>query len=123
MKDNIESMTDEELQSKKDFIINCIQLGMGFDKACIVAEIPKESIKQLREDSDLIRDIEVQEADHERRLLEKYNLVIDEAINRGNSKPLEWMLGIVNPERYSPKADVVPITGSLVITKDDKNLI
>jgi len=123
MKDYQESMTSKELEEKKNFILNCISLGMTFNKAVIIAELHPTTIKILEEDPIFHRDVIVTEAVHEKRLLEKYKEVIDIAITKGNSKPIEWMLGNLDPDRWGGKSDELTVKGNLVITKDDEQLV
>lgn len=91
-----------ELEKKKvDLCIEFMKLGMDFDSACIASEIGTELKEKLAGDEDFVSQVNFSLARKEADLLRKLNDVAEENVKRGETKQLERLLELMNPERYS----------------------
>lgn len=92
-----------ELQEKKNHILRFVKLGLDLYSSCILAECTDEEIKDVENDPDFLKRVEVCNIIAEKDLLKKYELAMDIAAERGNTEPIKWRLGKLNPERWSDK--------------------
>lgn len=91
-----------ELEKKKvDLCIEFMKLGMDFDSACVASEIGTELKEKLAGDEDFVSQVNFSLARKEADLLRKLNDVAEENAKRGETKQLERLLELMNPERYS----------------------
>ena len=91
-----------ELEKKKvDLCIEFMKLGMDFDSACVASEIGTELKEKLAGDEDFVSQVNFSLARKEADLLRKLNEVAEENVKRGETKQLERLLELMNPERYS----------------------
>lgn len=91
-----------ELEKKKiDLCIEFMKLGMDFDSACVASEIGAELKEKLASDDDFVSQVNFSLARKEADLLRKLNEVAEENVKRGETKQLERLLELMNPERYS----------------------
>lgn len=91
-----------ELEKKKvDLCIEFMKLGMDFDSACVASEIGTELKDKLAGDDDFVSQVNFSLARKEADLLRKLNEVAEENVKRGETKQLERLLELMNPERYS----------------------
>ncbi len=91
-----------DLEKKKvDLCIEFMKLGMDFDTACVAAEIDGEFKDRLSQDEDFVNTVNFSLARKEKDLLEKLNKVAEENAERGDTRQLERLLELMNPERYS----------------------
>lgn len=91
-----------ELEKKKiDLCIEFMKLGMDFDSACVASEIGTELKDKLASDDDFVSQVNFSLARKEADLLRKLNEVAEENVKRGETKQLERLLELMNPERYS----------------------
>lgn len=91
-----------ELEKKKvDLCIEFMKLGMDFDSACVASEIGGEFKEKLAGDEDFVSQVNFSLARKEADLLRKLNDVAEENVKRGETKQLERLLELMNPERYS----------------------
>lgn len=91
-----------ELEKKKvDLCIEFMKLGMDFHSACVASEIGAELEEKLAGDEDFISQVNFSLARKEADLLRKLNDVAEENVKRGETKQLERLLELMNPERYS----------------------
>ena len=91
-----------ELEKKKiDLCIEFMKLGMDFDSACIASEISGELKEQIAGDEDFVSRVNFSLAKKEADLLQKLNDVAEENAKRGETRQLERLLELMNPERYS----------------------
>lgn len=91
-----------DLEKKKvDLCIEFMKLGMDFDTACVAAEIDGELKDRLSQDEDFVNTVNFSLARKEKDLLEKLNKVAEENAERGDTRQLERLLELMNPERYS----------------------
>ena len=91
-----------ELEKKKvDLCIEFMKLGMDFDSACVASEIGTELKEKLAGDDDFVSQVNFSLARKEADLLRKLNEVAEENVKRGETKQLERLLELMNPERYS----------------------
>lgn len=95
-------MSIVDLEKKKiDLCIEFMKLGMDFDSACIASEIGSELKERLAGDEDFVAQVNFSLARKEADLLRKLNDVAEENVKRGETKQLERLLELMNPERYS----------------------
>ena len=91
-----------ELEKKKvDLCIEFMKLGMDFDSACVASEINGELKERLAGDDNFVAQVNFSLARKEADLLRKLNEVAEENVKRGETKQLERLLELMNPERYS----------------------
>lgn len=91
-----------DLEKKKvDLCIEFLKLGMDFDSACVASEIGTELKDKLAGDDDFVSQVNFSLARKEADLLRKLNEVAEENVKRGETKQLEKLLELMNPERYS----------------------
>lgn len=91
-----------DLEKKKvDLCIEFMKLGMDFDSACIASEIGSELKERLAGDEDFVMSVNFSLAKKEAELLQKLNDVAEENAKRGDTRQVERLLELMNPERYS----------------------
>ena len=91
-----------ELEKKKvDLCIEFMKLGMDFDSACVASEIGTELKEKLAGDEDFVSQVNFSLARKEADLLRKLNDVAEENVKHGETKQLERLLELMNPQRYS----------------------
>jgi hypothetical protein len=91
-----------ELEKKKvDLCIEFMKLGMDFDSACVASEINGELKERLAGDDNFVAQVNFSLARKEADLLRKLNEVAEENVKRGETKQLERLLELMNPQRYS----------------------
>ena len=86
---------------RRDLCVEFMKLGMDFDTACVAAEIPPEDKEALAADETFVGEVNFSLARKERELLEKLNEVAMANAERGETKQLERILELMNPNRYS----------------------
>lgn len=91
-----------DLEKKKiDLCIEFLKLGMDFDSACVASEIGVELKEKLAGDEDFVSQVNFALAKKEADLLQKLNDVAEENAERGDTRQLERLLELMNPQRYS----------------------
>ena len=91
-----------DLEKKKvDLCIEFMKLGMDFDSACVASEIDGELKDKIAADEDFVHHVNFALAKKEADLLRKLNDVAEENAERGDTRQLERLLELMNPERYS----------------------
>ena len=91
-----------ELEKKKvDLCVEFMKLGMDFDSACVASEIGTELKEKLAGDEEFVSQVNFSLAKKEADLLQKLNDVAEENAERGDTRQLERLLELLNPERYS----------------------
>ena len=91
-----------DLEKKKvDLCIEFMKLGMDLDSACIASEIGTELKEKLAGDEDFVSQVNFALAKKEADLLQKLNDVAEENAERGDTRQLERILELMNPQRYS----------------------
>ena len=91
-----------DLEKKKvDLCIEFMKLGMDFDSACVASEIGTELKEKLAGDEDFVSQVNFALAKKEADLLQKLNDVTEENAERGDTRQLERILELMNPQRYS----------------------
>ena len=91
-----------DLEKKKtDLCVEFMKLGMDFDSACVASEINGELKERLAGDEDFVSRVNYTLARKEADLLQKLNTVAEENAERGDTRQLERLLELMNPERYS----------------------
>lgn len=92
----------ESEERQKSFILEFSKLGMDFYSAAVAAECSPALIDTLNNDPQFQSDIEFAVAMREKELLERLNkTALLNANNRGDTKAMERLLEILNPDRYS----------------------
>lgn len=96
-------MIDEKIynEKKKDMFVEFVKLGMDIDTACIAAEIDDKLKEEILNDENFTRRVNVTLAKKEAELLRTLNDVAEENAQRGETKQVERILELLNPERYS----------------------
>lgn len=91
-----------DIEKKKiDLCVEFMKLGMDFDSACIASEISGELKERIAGDEDFVSRVNYTLARKEADLLQKLNTVAEENAERGDTRQLERLLELMNPERYS----------------------
>lgn len=91
-----------DLEKKKiDLCVEFMKLGMDFDGACVASEISGELKERLAGDEEFVSRVNFCLAKKEADLLKKLNDVAEENAERGDTRQLERLLELMNPERYS----------------------
>ena len=91
-----------DIEKKKiDLCIEFMKLGMDFDSACVASEISGELKERIAGDEDFVSRVNYTLAKKEADLLQKLNTVAEENAERGDTRQLERLLELMNPERYS----------------------
>lgn len=91
-----------DLEKKKvDLCIEFLKLGMDFDSACVASEISGELKEKLAGDENFVSQVNFSLAKKEAELLQKLNDVAEENAKRGETRQIERLLELMNPERYS----------------------
>lgn len=88
-------------KKKADLCVEFMKLGMDFDTACVAAEIDPEMKDSLAADGDFVERTNFALARKEAELLRKFSEVAEANLDRGDTRQLERILEIINPERYS----------------------
>ena len=91
-----------DLEKKKiDMCIEYMKLGMDFDTACVAAEIDDATKEKIAGDESFVKTVNFSLARKEADLLRKLNDVAEENAERGETKQIERLLELMNPNRYS----------------------
>lgn len=88
-------------KKKVDICIEFMKLGMDFDSACVASEINGELKEKLAGDENFVSQVNFSLAKKEAELLQKLNDVAEENAKRGDTRQIERLLELMNPERYS----------------------
>ncbi len=89
-----------ELEQKKEHVIRCIKLGMTFDDSLFVSECTDKEMEELSKSEEFLHTIKLHQKLQEMDLLKQHNIAMEIAVTRGNTKPIEWKLGILNKNRW-----------------------
>lgn len=92
---------EEKEERQKQFIIEYSKLGMDFYSACVAAECNQDQISRFQQDEVFQHDVEFAVRFKEKELLDRLNKVAMTNANRGDTKALERLLEILNPDQYS----------------------
>lgn len=109
------------LETKKEYILQCMDLGMDFLKACLCSDCTEEEIETLENDSSFQRDIDIKIAISEKNLLRKHNTALEIAKTKGNATPIQWRLSKLNPDKYENK-NPLELKGFLGVANFDVEL-
>jgi len=95
-------MSIMDLEKKKiDLCVEFMKLGMDLDSACVASEIGPELKEKLAGDEEFVSRVNFTLAKKEADLLQKLNDVAEENAERGDTRQLERLLELLNPQRYS----------------------
>ena len=115
-------MRKQRRESIELMVINCLQLGMDIDKAYVLAEATDKEIGYLEANKKFNILVQVTETRLIQELLESHKKALTIAVKKGNTKPVEWMLSKLNPDKWDNKTVEITVPTKLVIDADDKNL-
>ena len=103
----------ESEERQKSFILEFSKLGMDFYSAAVAAECSPAFIDTLESDAQFQSDIQFAVAMREKELLERLNkTAILNASSKGDTKAMERLLEILNPDRYSKTTKLAHQIGS-----------
>ena len=95
-----------ELNQKIEHAIRCIKLGMTLEDSLFIAECTDDEMETLYDDEAFLRKVKLHQKLEEMDLLKQHNIAMEIATSRGNTKPIEWKLGIMNNKRWGSKLQV-----------------
>ena len=93
----------ERLQVCKSSITSCLDKGLALEQAFLVAGCSGDEIEALKADHIFMQLVEQRKALLELDYLKKLNGIADLNAARGKSDEVRFILGVLNPERYSGK--------------------
>lgn len=96
----------EDMQSRADFILEFMRLGMDFNTACVATECTPEMVQQLNDDPEFQKRKKFTLAKLEGELLKRLNKASELAAIKGDTRSTERLLEIIRPDRYSKKATI-----------------
>lgn len=107
------------IDEKRQLIQEAYKLGMDIYSCYILTECTDNEIEILDNDEQFKSRLKIILKQQEKELLDKYEIATDIAIQKGNTKPIEWMLTKLNPVRWQD----VKITKNTNVNKDiDKDM-
>lgn len=89
-----------ELQDRKEHVLRSIQLGLDLYSACILAGCTEEETELLEADQEFNKRVLYERKKEELALLRDHSTARGIAAEKGNTKPIEWMLEKLNPEQW-----------------------
>ena len=95
-----------ELKQKIEHTIRCIKLGMTLEDSLFIAECTDEEMETLYTDEKFLHKVKLHQKIEEMNLLKQHNIAMEIATAKGNTKPIEWKLGIMNKNRWGSKLKV-----------------
>ena len=93
------------LDQKKEHSFRCIKLGMSMEDSLFIAECTDAEIEELLADEKYQHEVKLYQKLEEMELLKKHNVALDVGIQKGNTKPIEWRLAKMSPEKWGAKVD------------------
>jgi len=108
-------LSAEDLQVKKASILKYINVGLGPETAYILAGTTDKEKEELAADLSFQEFLQAGTAALEYELLQNVRKSMDMNIRVGKSDEARWLLGIINPARYSGKKEVSVGAGSVTI--------
>lgn len=93
--------SDEYIDFRKGLVVEYMKLGMDMYGACVAAECDPDLIDILEHDEEFNRICEYHVKNRELELLRKLNSTAEKILGKGDTKAVERMLEILNPDRYS----------------------
>lgn len=109
------------LEQKKAHILRCVELGMDFYKCCICAACTEAEVDLLSKDEKFKKEVKEKYILEEYNLLLKHNAALEIAKMKGNAKPIEWRLGLLDPKKYGNKIDI-GLKGAMSVASFDIEL-
>lgn len=92
---------DAVLERKADACLEFMKLGMDLHSACVASEIGPDGEEILAGDEGFVERANFALARKEAELLRRLNEAAEENAERGETRQLERLLELMNPERYS----------------------
>ncbi len=93
------------LEQKREHTFRCIKLGMTLEDSLFLAECTDAEIDELMADEKYQHEVNLYQKLEEMELLRKHAVAMDVGIQRGNTKPMEWRLAKMNPNKWGAKVD------------------
>jgi len=90
-----------KFEEKKQLIHEFIRLGIDKYEAVLLAECTDDEIEELNNDVTFNKRVEFNRARKEADLLEMHDEAIRIAVDKGDSKPIQWRLEVLKPDKYS----------------------
>lgn len=90
-----------KLEGKKQLIYECVRLGMDLYEATLLAECSDEQIELLNNDEIFQKRVLYNEHIKEKELLEMHDEAIRMAIEKGDTKGIQWRLEKIKPAKYA----------------------
>lgn len=98
------SQTDEKLiNAYISRLTGALIVGLDWDTALIAINVPQDLIPIIEESEEIQQLKKRVEAELELELLELHRTARKIAASKGQGRPIEWMLGQINPSKYAPK--------------------
>ena len=110
-----------DLSVKKDLVIEAVCLGMGLDKAYVLARCSAHDIEILTADAHFQDRIAYNYANYEKRLLELHSGAMVLAARKGNTTASQWKLAKLNASRWGDKLEDKSQTMPTIIFEADDN--
>lgn len=102
----------EPLTDKQQKVLELVKLGMSMYKAQLIAGCDDDEMSSMNNDAYFSSRVELAKAHKEHELLNLHDEAIQNAIVRGDAKPIQWRLEKLDPEQYG-KVVSTQLSGSL----------
>lgn len=106
------------ISEKKDHIYNIVFTGLSLSRAFILAGCTPSEQDKIRRDKKFMSLIKYRYAEKELELLEQHDKAMAVAASKGITRPIEWRLAVLNPEKFGQKQTVLPPKETPPITQD-----
>lgn len=104
-------ITPDELQIKKNALLNFGKKGIPFDRACLLVNVSPEIADLLYNDEDFQHCYNQKQAVLEHDLVERVVAVAKRAEETGNTVEARWLLERINPEHWGKAKVDVSVAG------------
>ena len=95
------TLSDEELQVKKESVLQYTRVGLAAEKAFELADLPPDVREFLEKDEIFMKCVNQGQLELEVTLLKDLMCVEKVNIGRGKSDEIRFMLGVLDPARYA----------------------
>jgi len=89
-----------DIESKKEHILRCIQLGMEPIEAQFVSECTVEEMDEIDQDESFVKKIRNYQALAEYSLLQKHEAAMLSQLSEGKTAAAQWKLERLNPGKW-----------------------
>lgn len=115
--------TELEFERKKDASIEALGRGLNIRKALVLAGLSYQEQDQLLHDDVFLARVEYAKIKYEKYLLDMFEIGSREAISKGSTQSIQWMLGKIDPDEWGNKKVDVSDPGQIIFDAEDKNLL